>query len=180
MTVGKFYPHKPAPLIIISQNKHSCCWSYQGGMLSMCEVSEYWVVSPETKSSRSYDRLTTKCGNCTESELHGGYLLHWSLLVHRGYLLHWSLLVHRGYLLTTLQWVLVALRLLYVYTVQRVTCQLQPPTISQCAERNSVMGLLFTFLQGADCSENHQTKVKLSSSYSNYITSTKRQAAVNM
>ena len=28
------------------------------------------------------------------------------------------------------------------------------------------MGLLFTFLQGAECSENHQTKVKLSSSYS--------------
>ena len=123
-------------------------------MLSMCEVSEYWVVSPETKSSRSYDRLTTKCGNCTESELH------------RAYLLHWSLIVHSGYLLTTLQWVLVALRLLYVYTVQRVTCQLQPPTISQCAERNSVMGLLFTFLRGAECSENHQTKVKLSSSYS--------------
>ena len=51
-------------------------------------------------------------------------------------------------------------------TVQRVTCQLQPPTISQCAERNSMMGLLLTFLQGAECSENHQTKVKLSSSYS--------------
>ena len=44
-------------------------------------------------------------------------------------------------------------------TVQRVTCQLQPPTISQCAERNSVMGLLFTFLRGAEGSENHQPKV---------------------
>ena len=112
---GKFYPHKPAPLIIISQNKHSCCcWSYQGGMLSMCEVSEYWVVSPETKSSRSYDRLTTKCGNCTESACTEVTYCTASTCTQR-WLIAQSLVVHRGYLLTTFQWVLVALRLLHVY-----------------------------------------------------------------
>ena len=101
MTVGKLYPHKPASLIIISQNKHSCCWSYQGGMLSMCEVSEYWVVSPETKSSRSYDRLTTKCGNCTESACTEVTYCTESTCTQR-LLFARSLVVHRGYLLTTL------------------------------------------------------------------------------
>ena len=156
MTVGKFYPHKPAPLNIISQNKHSCCcWSYQGGMLSMCEVSEYWVVSPETKSSRSYDRLTTKCGNCTEpactevTYCTGVYLYTEvtyctkSSCTQRVPIDHFS--VGTCCIETTAR-------------VQRVTCQLQPPTISQCAERNSMMGLLLTFLQGAECSENHQPK----------------------
>ena len=150
MTVGKFYPHKPAPLNIISQNKHSCCWSYQGGMLSMCEVSEYWVVSPETKSSRSYDRLTTKCGNCTESACRG-YLLHWVYLYTEVTYCTKSSCTQR----VPIDHSSVGT---FETTVQRVTCQLQPPTISQCAERNSMMGLLLTFLQGAECSENHQPK----------------------